>query len=173
MHVVFDLDGCLLDSKELIRQAYREAGSDAPEDVLALEGVSWPGRDEARERKNAAYLRLLHDQPDIASWLPPWAVAKRLHIGGYDVGLLTGAPSGTVEILRNQTPLLWPFTDALDGLSTPHKMWYLSALTTGGIYVDDQSRLVSLPEHWKFIHYVGQTAEELYAKIDELSKEKT
>lgn len=172
MHVVFDLDGCLLDSKELIRQAYREAGSDAPEDVLALEGVNWPGREETRGRKNVAYLKLLHDHPDIASWLPPWSVAKRLYTDGHEVGLLTGAPGGTVAILRSQTPLLWPFRYALDGLSTVYKMWYLSLDLEGGIYIDDQARLVDLPAHWKFIHYVGQTADELYAKINEL-REKT
>jgi phosphoglycolate phosphatase-like HAD superfamily hydrolase len=178
VHVVFDLDGCLIDTEGLIRQSYRDAGVEPPDNILAHEGTNWLANRYADQseyvaclaHKNQAYLRHLANDP---LWiLPPYDVAVRLWQGRHDVSLLSGAPVGAINILQNRrlSPC-WPFhTLTRAGVRTPDKMKILTTFTRGGVYVDDQARLVDVPDGWEFIHYRGQTADELY---EELRKVKT
>jgi hypothetical protein len=36
---------------------------------------------------------------------------------------------------------------------------------TCGVYIDDQTRFVEMPDGWTFVHYVGQTAAELHEEV--------
>lgn len=170
MHIAFDADGCLIDTKDVIRQSYREAGAEPPDDILACESTDWlldqMTSDEAvacRDRKNVNYLGHL-DVLARKLILPPYHVAVRLHKERYTVHLLSGAPSGTVQVLHRRLPS-WPFGFALTNLRTPQKMGWLRQLTTPGVYVDDQDRFIDLPPGWRFIHYIGQDADTLYDQI--------
>lgn len=164
--VAFDLDGCLIDSRELILRSYRDVCVDPPDDVLAYEGVNWLGDtytvDEIvsiKRRKNARYLR--HLTNDALPLLPALAVANRLSAEGCRCDVFTNAPNGTIEILKRRL-VSWPFLLAVDGISTPARM---RLLPQSGVYVDDQDRLVNLPDRWCFVRYTTQTETQLYEEI--------
>ena len=160
--IVFDLDGCLIDSEELIREAYREAGAEAPDNFLSLGHHDWIEQDRAavHARKNEAYLRRL-----ITGFrpLPAWRTAEMLRIDGYEVGLLTGAPAGTIAVLAAVAET-WPFSVGCCVPAPAEKTMWLAARLDGGVYVDDQFH-VKLPPGWRFVHYTGQDADELYMQV--------
>lgn len=170
MRVVFDVDGCLIDSRRLIVEAYGHAGAGAPNDVLAYEGIDWLGAlghtpeqvAAIKAAKNAFYLRYL--QRFGVSTLPPYEVARYLTSEGHTCFAYTGAPPGTIAALRSRLPG-WPFYFAHDGITTPQRMERLRLMYGGGVYIDDQHRLVDLPDRWNFVHYVGQCTSELYREI--------
>lgn len=161
--IVFDLDGCLIDSEEMIRQSYREAGAEPPANFLSLGHHDWieEDREAVHARKNAAYLRGLRTGVPL---LPPWHTAEMLAEQGHDVALLTGAPDGTVSVLEWYAPsLAWPFTEACSVPGPTAKAAWLAA-RPHGVYIDDQ-RHVAVPGGWRFVHYTGQNASELYAEV--------
>ena len=151
MLCVFDLDGVVIDSLELVKTSYRQAGIVPPDDVFEREGVDW-APPEYKMRKDAFYVRGLRDVP----WAPGLLVAQQLRELGYECVCLTGAPVGTLNRLRTRLGHEWPFTSSsLDGTRTPVKMKILAGWP-GGVYIDDQTRLVDVPPGWRFIHYTGQ-----------------
>jgi phosphoglycolate phosphatase-like HAD superfamily hydrolase len=159
--VAFDLDGCLIDSEELIRQSYLDAGAEPPAGFLALGHHDWIAgdREAVHARKDAAYLRRLAADPLT---LLAWRTAEMLQKAGRAVVLLTGAPEGTIQVLAKRMES-WPFMAALAALSPAGKAVWLAG-AGGGVYVDDQS-YVRLPESWRFVQYAGQDACELYRQV--------
>jgi beta-phosphoglucomutase-like phosphatase (HAD superfamily) len=187
MLVVFDADGVLIDSGPAIRAAYRIAieahyveatgvadrtviGSiTVPDDVLPLEGIDWLGPQTwpklargIRELKNREYLSILREGG--APFLPAMETAIELRKNGHECWLTTGAPRGTIDVLRCRNTW-WPFTVAVDQIRTPDRMGLLRRAHMPGVYVDDQSRLVDLPLGWHFVCYNGQDADQLFAEI--------
>ena len=159
--IVFDLDGCLIDSEELIRQAYADAGATAPADFLSLGHHDWLEDEGVHARKNTAYLRRLAGDPLV--FTPAWQVAGRLRGEGHRVALLTGAPAGTISTLRNRVTS-WPFAMAREALSPAGKTAWLAGTLSDGVYVDDQ-RYVTLPGGWRLVHYTGQDTRDLYREV--------
>jgi len=162
--IVFDLDGCLIDSEKLIRQSYRDAGADAPGDFLTLGHHEWivhADREAIHRRKNAAYLRRLATGP--LALLPPWRVAEMLNEAGHVVALLTNAPEGVIRVLAEHAPS-WPFMTTCAAVSPAGKTAWLACRGKTGVYVDDQE-YVKMPGGWRFVHYKGQDASELYQQI--------
>lgn len=174
MHVVFDVDGCLIDSRELIRLSYREAGVDAPRNILECESVDWLGaRGYARPvvaalkaEKNLRYLHHLRHDMALVATLPAYDVACRLADEGHRCQAYTAAPHGTIAALSGRLPR-WPFGVAQDGIRTPERMRLLGTWPRGGVYLDDQSRLIRLPDNWRFVHVADQDADRLYSQITE------
>jgi hypothetical protein len=169
MRVVFDVDGCLIDSQELIKQSYHEVGVYAPENILACEGIDWLGTrgftaEETaaiKSQKNVRYL--WHVSNDHVQTLSAYDVACRLADEGHDCHAYTGAPEGTIVALQSRLPR-WPFVSGVDGITTPQRMiWFRSVHE--GVYVDDQRRLINLRKYWRFVHFTGQDANELYEQI--------
>lgn len=160
--IVFDLDGCLIDSEEMIRESYREAGAEAPADFLSFGHHDWIGgdRDDVHARKNAAYLRRL--RAGKFRLLPAWGTAGMLKKDGHTVALLTGAPRGVIMALMLQMTG-WPFTETCSGATPAVKEVWL-ADRSGGVYVDDQEH-VTMPDGWRFVHYTGQDADQLYEQV--------
>lgn len=160
--IVFDLDGCLIDSEEIIRQSYKDAGAEAPADFLSLGHHGWitENRERVHAAKDTAYvLRLTQEFPPL---LPPWHTAAELRLAGHKVGMLTGAPPGTLwALMRNAVS--WPFASALCALTPELKTSWMSRQQPG-VYVDDQT-YVKVPSGWRFVHYTGQSAEELYEEV--------
>lgn len=171
MWVMFDLDGVLVDTAEVIRRAYVHAGVRPPENILAQEGTNWVARQlkvasddpqvtRVRALKHSWYLSGLRTAPA----LPGLTVAGRLRFEGHTVGVLTGAPRGTINVMKSTYPW-WCFDPCDERLRTPAKMKLLAQLAPAGVYVDDQDRLVDLPPGWRFVHYVGQTEDELHEEV--------
>ena len=164
--IAFDLDGCLIDSEDLIRAAYRDAGVEPPPGFMTLGHHRWiPGdaawRARVHARKDTAYLCRLAAAPMTV--LPPWAAAERLHAAGVRTALLTGAPAGTLAVLR-AVVRSWPFTASEDGAGPGEKTAWLAGLAPSGVYVDDQ-QYVTVPAGWRFVHYTGQDAAELIGQV--------
>jgi phosphoglycolate phosphatase-like HAD superfamily hydrolase len=161
--IVFDLDGCLIDSENMIRRAYREAGVRAPADFLSLGHHDWiaPGdRERVHARKNAAYLRLLAAGP--VRWLPAYTAAQYLSCQGNTLALLTGAPEEAVRYLSEHGHS-WPFTVSCAGVTPQAKSEWLAS-HGAGVYVDDQD-YVAIPAKWRFVHYTGQDAGVLHRQV--------
>lgn len=159
--IVFDLDGCLIDSAALIRRSYRDVGVEVPDDHMTRPQGAWIDPDgEVRAAKDAAYLHRL--ATDELRPLPPWRAAEVLHAAGVPVALLTSAPDGTIRILARRAPT-WPFMMTCAGLKPSAKTDWLARMGTG-VYVDDQE-FVTMPPGWELVHYVGQSAQELLRLI--------
>lgn len=102
---VFDLDGTLFDTEQLVRRAYLAAGVNMPDDAWgkparewlpALKGPLWPNY---HVRKNEIYNRMLIESP------PQRTTAARamvdLSTGGCETYLLTGASRPAVNLLMH------------------------------------------------------------------------
>ena len=171
--IVFDLDGVLLDSRDAIINAYENAGTPAPDDILEQEGTGWlekcVGKALAKtihDKKNEEYVKLLSN--GLIPILPPLQTAIRLQQFGYVVGLMTGAPVGSTDAFKLRCLCqhrVWPFDVAVEAVTTQQKMQQLSDLDSHGVYIDDQDRLVNVPDGWRFIKYSDQPPGMLYEEI--------
>jgi hypothetical protein len=181
MLVIFDLDGVLIDTAELIKTAYRNAGVEPPDDILAQEGTGWllkacGGNEtfaaDVHNTKNRSYLnRLILDKFD---YLPPWHTARMLQNDPYGddhiIGVLTGAPIGTMLSLTYTSDEWERFSIQRDGCHTPEKMRVLREYgkvlpQIHKVYIDDQPKPADFPEDWTFIHYTMDLPNSLYEKI--------
>lgn len=166
MLFVFDLDGVLLDTNEMIKDSYRQAGALPPDDVLGSEGTGWLeaqfGVTEAqniRARKSQLYLDSIAQQiPDI---LPPFIVAQWLYASGHKLWMLTAAPPGTAELFTRyyvKKPRM--FETVIDNIRITDKMAFIRAhASITGVYIDDQRRSevdCCLPDQWRFVQYSGE-----------------
>lgn len=175
--VMFDLDGVLIDAWGMIRDSYRAAGVEAPPDFRTVDGRVWIKRDyphmtaeqvaAAHHSKNVHQLRGMLDGRFTP--LPPADVANVLRLGGdADVGVLTGAPHGTMNALRrwHMSSRFFPW---YDGVRKPDKRRVLELIgttvtsSTRKIYVDDQD--VPVPPDWHFIRYNGESQSEFYEML--------
>lgn len=176
MHIVFDLDGVVIDTGQVIARCYEAAGVTPPDNILAHENSDWLARQlgegpagrlresEIRRRKNLFYLNTLRS--GVIDWLAGAGAADYLCREGHRVHLLTGAPSGTISVVKELWGLAfphrpWPFRLATDGMKTPDKMKMIALLATKpsgqrGVYVDDQAKFIDLPEGWKFVHFTTE-----------------
>ena len=173
MHVVFDLEGVVIDTESVVARCYELAGATPPPSILAYEGSDWlheqvnGRRDlvvEIKRRKNVLYQNVLRSGG--VPWLTGALAAAQLARLGRRVHLLSGAPSGTISIVKElwstgfpQHP--WPFSLIIDGMKTPDKMKMirlLSSRSSGshGVYVDDQTKFIDLPSHWRFVHFTRE-----------------
>lgn len=169
MLVVFDMDGVLIDSAALVRDSYRRIGIEPPHDILAQEGVRWLDTQVStlsvatvKERKSVHYVRGLRE--GRAPLLPAFGTACRLAREGHEVWVMTGAPEGSLEALQESVDE-WPFELGAENIRTPQKMKFLAAWPNTGIYVDDQERLIDLPDGWVFLRYDGYDEQTTYDKV--------
>jgi hypothetical protein len=175
-HVFFDLDGVLLNTYSWIIESYRRAGAMPPDDILSREGDPWLIRDfgvkEAKNvhiMKNNEYKGFMkgHTLPYTSAFM----VAMHLITAGHRVSVISGAPTGTMDILRTRDVRWSLFAEMYDGVNTPAKMQifrdiaYKHADITDACYVDDQNKNIDLPPDWRFIHYRGEDSMTLYDKI--------
>lgn len=150
---VFDLDGVLIDSESLVREAYRRVGVEMPEDAWGKPAREWMpqryGRGWTRlhDAKNAAYERLFH----MAVPEPTTAVeaVRRLNVAGESCYLLTGASArATIAVVSHALPdLRW--TDLYTGMTSTMKVTQVDKLTSRRglvVYVDDDQATCDLIE---------------------------
>jgi phosphoglycolate phosphatase-like HAD superfamily hydrolase len=166
--VIFDLDGVLIDSEHLIEESYRAAGVEPPRNVLAREGNQWLAEQvgdefvaQIRRTKSMKYLAGIRngDAPYTHAYIAAYHLRN-----DYTLGIMSGAPAGTIDVLRanNHT---WPFTIAFSNVRTPRKMELIQYLQVPGVYIDDQTYGIDLPDNWTFIHYTNQTTQELMDEV--------
>lgn len=163
---IFDFDGVLIDSEQLIRESYREAGVEPPENFMSLGHHDWivpEDRERVHARKNCAYLRRIRSGP--FSILPPWKTAEMLQEAGQLVTVMTGAPMGTKWSLVNHD-VSWPFTEFWEDRSPTRKAAFLKRCSRAVVYVDDQE-YVKIPPGCKFVKYTDQSAAQLFREVTE------
>jgi hypothetical protein len=172
--IIFDLDGVLINSKDIVIQAYEDAGVTAPDDIFSQEGTRWledlvgaSSMKEVQQNKDKAYLRLLLQEN--VQFLPPFSTALKLkRDGDQELGIMTHAPLGSILNVcerANDDKLGWPFTFFMEKITTPQRMQRLDTIDSHGVYIDDQDRLVHVPDGWTFIKYDGQDVMTLYEEI--------
>ena len=151
---IFDFDGVLVDTEEIVVEAYRRAGVIPPGGLSLGSWRNWlpgmVGEQQAHvvhEAKNRHYLELL----PTARLLPPYEHAVWLQDRGYETGILTSAPLGTLEVFGKMMGA-WRWRVAFENVMPMLKMEYLKRLGTG-TYWDD--RYVEVPDGWEFVRYTG------------------
>lgn len=177
MHVVFDLDGVVIDTELVVARCYSMAGATPPPSVLAHENSDWLVRQcdgnhyaahEIKRRKNTFYRNALRS--GVVEWLPGAFAAGILKSRGHRVHLLSGAPSGTISIVKELwlerfTDSPWPFSLTSDGMKTVDKMKTIRLIAerasdNRGAYVDDQDKFIDLPDSWRFVHFTTRFSDD-------------
>ncbi|MEU7476662.1 hypothetical protein AB0A63_11825 [Lentzea sp. NPDC042327] len=173
---MFDIDGVLVDTREIVRRAYAEVGIELPD---RLWGSSWRiwlpelcGGDLLRaqavhDQKTQAHLDLL-SETRVAT-LAGAEAARALHSRGWTVKFIT---SGTREVVRrtldSADPSLSGFLAGTDLDSTGKRRALDGISPAGGVYVDDNHDLgvkVTGGSTWKLVHFRDQTEAELIKEI--------
>ena len=173
MHVVFDLDGVVIDTELVVARCYEMAGATPPPSILAWENSDWLVRQcggdhmaasRIKQRKNMFYRNVLRS--GVVEWLPGAFAAGILKYEGHRVHLLSGAPSGTISIVKELwlerfTNSPWPFSLTSDEMKTVDKMKTIRLIAerssgNRGAYVDDQDRFIDLPDSWRFVHFISR-----------------
>lgn len=157
MEIVFDFDGVLVDSREVVEESYRRAGVEMPKENWGIPGLAWlpeETRAETYRLKSLWYKALIGAAPE----LPPAQVARLLN-----PGLLTGAiPEASTRVQRLGINFKWEEY----GHSTESKTRVLRSMAPG-IYIDDLPLGAAIARNagWEFIRYWGQPAIELWGEI--------
>lgn len=182
MLVLFDLDGTLIDSADVIKECYRIAGANPPDNIFEHEGHAWLREQfyhhtkhitRVHTHKNREYIRW--HQENEAKYLPPYDVAQYLSNHHHKIGVLTGAPHGTcITLLQHHYDMWKSFTYLRDGLRTNNKIQQMKLITRlepkigKFIYIDDQPLKTRLPREWSFIQYTGQDPDTLLEMIQKI-----
>lgn len=162
-YFIFDLDGVLVDTRDAVCQAYKQAGVDMPDDAWGKPWTDW-GPDYCKQNdldpdivhrlKNHWYSR---EAQNLVRGLPPLWVAHELYEDDRDVRILTAASYVAYRAtchLTQPIPLL--------GSICPDRAKFeiLKTLNATGVYVDD--RPIDVPHGWELVQYDdGMTREEL------------
>ena len=129
---MFDLDGCLVDTRDAVWQAYLQAGVEMPEGAWGKPVGTWC-TPEQHARKNALYPGCLRTHSFPGPALGYWRAARK---AGARTGILTGASRDAVNAVFNLYPELATAGVLRTGLTWQQKRGVLRPLACG-VYVDD------------------------------------
>jgi hypothetical protein len=170
MNVVFDIDGTLIDTRELVREAYARAGVTQPPETFHQPWEYWLpslvggvfAAQRIHRRKNFIYTKILDEMPPTV--LPPGRIAKDYAASLWmDVWAMTsGSLDGVLAALNcaglGFIPVLGFELDQKD------KNKILETLEPG-VYVDDNADFELTAPGWSFVHYHGQPYTTLVPEI--------
>lgn len=172
---VFDLDGVLVDTHDIVRQAYAEVGVHMPPTAWGkpwrewLIEEMWGDEKEAEQvhaAKNKIYIeKLRHSEPPQ---LPAADVARMLCADDVPVTIITGASFDAAQfiVVNLRLPM-----EALAGTSMSEldKVTYLRMIhNDSGVYVDDDTnsgRRIAKAADWQYVNPNGKTKDELMNEI--------
>lgn len=174
--VVFDIDGVLVDTREIVRRAYAEVGIELPDQLWGSTWRTWlPERcggdllraQAVHDQKTQSHLDLL--SRSRVTTLAGAEAARALHSCGWTVKFIT---SGTREVVQrtldSADPSLSGFLAGTD-LDSMGKRRALDGISpAGGVYVDDNYDLgvkVTEGSTWKLVHFRDQAETELIKEI--------
>jgi hypothetical protein len=180
LFAVFDLDGCLVNTRDLVERAYREAGVLMPPEAWGLPWSDWlpaavgtPGApvQAVRRAKSRIYLELL--RTESVELLPPWEVLADIKADVHaDYRILSGAGEQAVcallpHIGSDMSHVLgWELTrerkaTVLNSLPRPDRKV---------VYIDDHADVAPLlRKEVQLVQYVNQTSAELMEEVWTLS----
>lgn len=179
----FDIDGTLVDTRELNRLAYLELGVEIPDYAWGLPWHQWlpdlfKTRDEAviiHRAKVSWYESFLADVTTEVPELPSAYIAREA-VKAQDPGdvvILTAGSRETAETLLSRVGIE-PASVALHAsLDIPHRLMKLAALEPGTVYIDDLAVNVEdarmFAPHLNVIHYTDQSRADLISEIRTLN----
>lgn len=170
--LALDVDGTVLDTRELNRRAYEEVGVQVPEHAWGLRWEAWLPTTSGYELEAAevlhrakveVYLRMLETVDLRALLLPPGRLAH-VHLARSlgPVRYLTASSARTATVLLARLGILGRVEA---NLSFERRAELLRDLPDGTPYVDDRlDTVVRLRQHAanvRAIHFSGQTYERL------------
>lgn len=162
MLAVFDFDGTLVDSRNVVEQAYEDIGYPMPASAWGKPGNMWlppEHADELRDLKNQRYRELI----TTAKELPPATVARELR----DVGVLTATAEPACGARLDALDIEWFFMGF--GQDAASKSVQLRRYADHGVYIDDlpvgEDICRSAGPGWHFIRYWGQSAKQLWTEL--------
>ncbi|MFI7123105.1 hypothetical protein [Amycolatopsis sp. NPDC049868] len=173
---VFDVDGVLVDTYEIVRQAYARVGVDIHDRRWGVAWQTWlpeycdDDLDRARslhDRKTEAHLDLLNRV--TVNTLSGAKVAESLRSSGWTVKLIT---AGTREVVHSTFSSVNPSwigllagTD-LDPTGKRRALEHISP--SGGVYIDDNYALgceITKDTRWRLVHFRNQNEGTLTREI--------
>jgi hypothetical protein len=161
--IVFDIDGVLADTKDLVHEAYRRCGVTVPPGAWGKPWTDWlpdmcktyENAQKIHDMKTAMYLEML----DRVKPLPMCDVAKELvEVAPHYVLFITSARKTTAQGILEHLGL--PVGHLLGAeFNTYEKMMHLKITSSAGVYVDDNleagAQVVAPLENWTLIAYDG------------------
>lgn len=156
-----DIDGVLIDSKELVQQAYRDVGIEMPFEAWGHPWGQWlpafvESYDDAKvihEKKTKAYVNLLKGGAVAANALPFSQIVRALERDTMsDVYYVTGAAQDAALTILDELGLNTGKLVA-SSIGTNPRGAVLKSLSPYGIYVDDriEGQSPAIEAGWKFI----------------------
>lgn len=174
---VFDVDGVLVDTRAIVRQAYARVGVRLPERLWGSAWRTWlpeqcgGDADRARrlhDRKTRVHLDLL--AAGTVGTLPGARAARHLAARGWTIRFLTSSTRQVAERTLRAVDPAWGGLLAGTDLDHHGKRRALCELAPrGGVYVDDNRELgISITEdsEWHLVHFDGQSTEQLVKEIE-------
>lgn len=140
----FDLDGSLVDSYAITKQAYSRAGVNFTPEMFATNSSTWVVKptDEQRGKKAKILFELL--KQDGVKTLPLFSFMWMLIVNGENVEIWTGASDATIEAYRCVLDLP---EHLVNKLSPQEKLQLANKRKSEGfdvIYFDDSLQVVNL-----------------------------
>lgn len=156
-----DIDGVLIDSRELVRQSYRNVGVIMPDEAWGHPWRTWlpdavGSLDKAESlhaRKTEAYIDVLASGAVVEHALPFASIAVALQASpGVRVFYVTGAAEPVAKTILTELGLD-PEALLAAGISTDDRLEVLKSIAATGTYIDDrqEGREPALAAGWKFI----------------------
>lgn len=176
---LFDMDGVLVDTHQLVIDAYRQVGVEMPEGAWGKPWHEWlidyfdgdiPLASDAHTKKTDVYMVWL--KQGMFKPLPPADVITKLYQEWYPVGVLSGATYSAVGHISKALNIIHKNTTIRAGCSQQNKQEAIARLLLAGktdiVYVDDDKdagQAITEVSSARFIWYRGQTKEELMEEI--------
>lgn len=173
MCVVFDFDGVLADTHDLVLRAYREVGVEPPDEAWGSPWQEWLADPEAHARKTARYVELIKEGALDDRVLSATYTMLALHSEHEETLVLTGASLEAVMAFGQRYCGVYAPVVLGTSCGDVRKSFMLMQLREDCpvvVYVDDDEvrgrRIVEWThdESIHFIHYCGQGAK-LYEEI--------
>lgn len=176
LFVAFDMDGCLVDTREAVEWAYWFVGVKMPTTAWGKPWHEWlpdyVGDPETAAQihndKNEVYLKML-DTAALTVLPPMHVLEKAVQESTFGVGVLTGASEQAARKILGDH-MIERMTVGY-GMTSASKTTVLETLRTeydDVVYVDDdwsRGALVAAQADVRFIHYDGQTEKELEKEL--------
>lgn len=139
MQYAFDLDGTLVDTRAVVRDAYASTGIELPEDFFGRTFSEWfTGDAQEAQRVHSEKQLYYHAHAKEVKELPLMSLFRALVMAGRAPRILTGASQTSYQILTEVFPILGSAV-AITGLSREAKARVLneSSFDTGIMFEDD------------------------------------
>lgn len=158
----FDIDGVLIDSREIVNRSYKRVGVDMPESAWGHPWNTWlptivgsyDAAVDVHDRKTAIYTDMLKEDGIVARYELPFAsIARALERDAYtDVYYVTGASQRAATTIVDELGLTSKNILG-SGVTTADRKIVLKTLGDRGVYVDDriEGQVPAMAAGWGFI----------------------